>query len=80
MLGDNYDVSFLQNIGIDVSSPGLVWLVAARFIQAAGGGAVVPVAMAVSGDFYSYKQRAFVLGLLGWSLRQAACWDHSTEL
>ncbi|HEY4032918.1 MAG TPA: MFS transporter [Ktedonobacteraceae bacterium] len=65
MLGDNYDISFLQNIGIDVSSPGLVWLVAARFIQAAGGGAVVPVAMAISGDFYSYKQRAFVLGLVG---------------
>ncbi len=65
ILGNSYDLSFLQNIGIDVSSPGLVWLVAARFIQAAGGGAVVPVAMAISGDFYSYKQRAFVLGLVG---------------
>lgn len=65
ILSDNYDISFLQNSGIDVSSPGLVWLVAARFIQAAGGGAIVPVAMAVSGDFYSYKQRAFILGVVG---------------
>lgn len=65
MLADNYDISFLQTIGIDVESPGLVWLVTARFIQAVGGGAIVPVAMAVSGDFYSYKQRAFVLGLVG---------------
>jgi MFS family permease len=65
ILGDNYDLGFLQNFGIDVTSPGLIWLVAARFIQAAGGGAIVPVTMAVSGDFYSYKQRAFVLGLVG---------------
>jgi MFS family permease len=65
MLGDTYDISFLQNIGINVDSPGLVWLVAARFIQAIGGGAIVPVTMAISGDFYSYKQRAFVLGLVG---------------
>ncbi len=39
----------LQNIGVDVASPALAWLVAARFVQAAGGGAVVPVAMA-AGD------------------------------
>src|SRR5215471_14161877 len=52
MLGGSVPLDFLQNVGIDVTSPGLIWLVAARFVQAAGGGAVVPVAMAVAGDFY----------------------------
>src|SRR5258707_1322214 len=52
VLGDNVSLDFLQGIGIDVSSPGLIWLVAARFVQAAGGGAVVPVAMAGGGGFY----------------------------
>lgn len=66
-LGQRYDLGFLQAIGIDVSSPGLIWLVAARFIQAAGGGAIVPVAMAVAGDFYGPSPRhlALMLGLIG---------------
>ena len=76
ILGDNIDISFLQHIGINVAAPGdisdpnalppgLVWLVAARFIQAAGGGAIIPVAMAVAGDFYGEKQRSLALGLIG---------------
>jgi MFS family permease len=76
ILGDNIDISFLQHIGINVAAPGdisdpnalapgLIWLVAARFIQAAGGGAIIPVAMAVAGDFYGQKQRALALGLIG---------------
>ncbi|MBA2286881.1 MAG: MFS transporter, partial [Ktedonobacteraceae bacterium] len=64
-LGENVDLSFLQNIGINVSSPGLVWLVGARFVQAAGGGAVVPVAMAVASDFYGEKRLGVALGLVG---------------
>lgn len=75
-LGDTVDISFLQHIGINVAAPGdfsaptmlsprLVWLVAARFIQAAGGGALIPVAMAVAGDFYGEKQRSLALGLIG---------------
>ncbi len=43
-LGQLIDPSFLNSFGIDVSSPGLILLVSARFIQAIGGGAVVPVA------------------------------------
>ncbi len=58
-------VAPLQNIGINVDSPSLVWLVAARFVQAAGGGAVVPVAMAVVGDFYGQERRGLALGLIG---------------
>lgn len=65
LLGNAIDISFLKNIGIDVNAQGLIWLVAARFIQAAGGGAVVPVAMAVAGDFYGWKERALMLGLIG---------------
>jgi MFS family permease len=75
-LGDSIDISFLQHIGINVSAPGgfsdptalsprLVWLVAARFVQAVGGGATIPVAMAVAGDFYGEKQRGLALGLIG---------------
>ena len=76
ILGDALDISFLQHIGINVSAPGdfsdpnalsprLVWLVAARFVQAIGGGATIPVAMAVVGDFYGEKQRSLALGLIG---------------
>ncbi len=76
MLGNTIDISFLQHIGINVAAPGdfsdpsmltpgLVWLVAARFVQAAGGGAIIPVAMAVAGDYYGEKQRSLALGLIG---------------
>ena len=65
VLGNAIDISFLQNFGMNVDSPGLIWLVAARFVQAAGGGAVVPVAMAVAGDFYGEERRGLALGLIG---------------
>ena len=44
---------------------GLVWLVPVRFIQAIGGGAVVPVAMALAGDYYGARRRGLVLGVIG---------------
>jgi MFS family permease len=76
MLGNQVDITFLQHVGINVASPGstgdpsvlqpgLVWLVAARFVQAAGGGAIIPAAMAVAGDYYGERQRALALGLVG---------------
>ncbi|HEX4715460.1 MAG TPA: MFS transporter, partial [Ktedonobacteraceae bacterium] len=76
ILGNTVDITFLQHFGIHVSAPGalgdpsmlqpgLVWLVAARFVQAAGGGAIIPVAMAVAGDYYGQRQRALALGLVG---------------
>lgn len=75
-LGNAIDISFLQHIGLNVASPdaigaagtlspGLVWLVAARFVQAVGGGALIPVAMAVAGDYYGEQQRGLALGLIG---------------
>ncbi|HEY7350993.1 MAG TPA: MFS transporter [Ktedonobacterales bacterium] len=44
---------------------GLVWLVPARFIQAIGGGAVVPVAMALAGDYFGIRRRGLMLGIIG---------------
>jgi MFS family permease len=44
---------------------GLIWLVPVRFIQAIGGGAIVPVAMALAGDLYGIRRRGLVLGIIG---------------
>jgi MFS family permease len=44
---------------------GLVWLVPVRFIQAIGGGAIVPVAMALAGDYFGSQRRGLVLGIIG---------------
>ena len=65
LLGDTFDISFLSALNIDTSSPGLIWLIAARLLQAIGGGAVVPVAMAIAGDFYGKEKRGLALGIIG---------------
>ncbi len=65
ILGKQIDVSFLSTFGIDTSSPGLIWLILARIFQAIGGGAVVPVAMAIAGDFYGQEKRGIALGIIG---------------
>jgi EmrB/QacA subfamily drug resistance transporter len=46
-------------------SANLQWMVGARVIQAIGGGAVVPIAMAIVGDLYVGKNRAVALGIIG---------------
>jgi len=65
VLGQMVDLSFLGVLHIDTSSPGLVWLIAARFFQAIGGGALVPIAMAVASDFYGQARRGLALGVIG---------------
>jgi len=65
ILGQIWDLGFLSALNIDTSSPGLIWLIAARFFQAIGGGAVVPVAMAIAGDFYGIGRRSLALGIIG---------------
>ncbi len=57
VLAQNVDLSFLDaldaiHLHIDTSSPGLTFLVTARLIQAIGGGSIVPVSMAIAGEFY----------------------------
>ena len=54
-----------DNPGPKCVPSGLVWLVPARFIQAIGGGAIVPVAMALAGDSFHISRRGLVLGLIG---------------
>lgn len=55
----------LGHIGIDTSLPALSILVGARFIQAIGGGALVPVALAVVGDLFGVSRRGLALGIVG---------------
>lgn len=43
----------------------LTWLIIARFIQAVGGGAVVPVAIAAIGDLFGDRKRVLALGIIG---------------
>ncbi|MBA3825268.1 MAG: MFS transporter [Ktedonobacterales bacterium] len=43
----------------------LSWLIIARFIQAVGGGAVVPVAIASIGDLFGEQRRILALGIIG---------------
>jgi MFS family permease len=55
----------LGHLGIDTSLPALLILVGARFIQAIGGGALVPVALAVVGDLFGTGRRGLALGVVG---------------
>ena len=64
-LGNSVSLQFLAPLHIDTSSPGLIWLIAARLIQAIGGGAVVPVSMAIASDFYGQEKRGLALGIIG---------------
>ena len=43
----------------------LQWIVGARIVQAVGGGALVPVAMAIVGDVFVERRRAIALGVIG---------------
>ncbi len=58
-------LSLLAHVNVDTSSPGLDVLVGARFLQAAGGGALVPLAMAVVSDLFGGSARGLALGLVG---------------
>jgi MFS family permease len=46
-------------------APTLGWLIAARGVQAVGGGAVLPVGMAMASHIYGAKRVPFMLGILG---------------
>src|SRR5579872_2206572 len=41
---------------------GLPWMVAGRFIQGLGGGALVPLSLALAADLYSGRSRTVALG------------------
>jgi EmrB/QacA subfamily drug resistance transporter len=46
-------------------STSLQWMVGARVVQAIGGGALVPVAMAIASDVFIERRRAIALGIIG---------------
>ena len=46
-------------------APNLSWFIAGRVITAIGGGAMVPVALAIIGDVYEERWRPRALGVLG---------------
>jgi MFS family permease len=52
-------------VGLDSGFPSLNVIVAARFLQALGGGALVPVALAVVSDLFGGARRGLALGLVG---------------
>jgi EmrB/QacA subfamily drug resistance transporter len=43
----------------------LDWMVGARVVQAIGGGALVPVAMAIASDIFTDRRRALAIGVIG---------------
>ncbi len=64
-LGEWLPLNFLAKIGITSPSDGLSWLILARFLQAIGGGSVVPAAIAMIGDMYGERHRGTALGIIG---------------
>ncbi len=57
-------ICYLLQIYPDPARVSLVMLILGRVIQAFGGGAMVPVGMALAGDLYPASQRAKALGII----------------
>ena len=57
-------VVFAVGSALVALSPNLPWLVAARALQAVGGGAVVPIAMAIVAGTLPPRQRALGIGVM----------------
>lgn len=52
-------------VALSTKEMGLGWVIGGRVVQAIGGGAMVPVSMAVVADIFPTKQRGLALGLIG---------------
>jgi MFS family permease len=52
-------------VAVSTTEMGLGWVITGRVVQASGGGAMVPVSMAVVADIFPVKQRGLALGLIG---------------
>ncbi|HEX2910266.1 MAG TPA: MFS transporter [Chloroflexia bacterium] len=52
-------------VALSTNTLGLGWMIAGRVVQAIGGGAMVPVSMAVVGDIFPARRRGLALGLIG---------------
>ncbi|MGO8946236.1 MAG: MFS transporter [Ktedonobacterales bacterium] len=58
-------MGLLARLNVDTTSPGLDVLIGGRFLQAVGGGALVPLAMAMVSDLFGSSRRGLALGLVG---------------
>ncbi len=56
---------FMAGSVLAAMASSLYWMVGARVIQAIGGGAMVPVAMAIVGDLVPAERRSVALGIIG---------------
>ena len=56
---------FLAGSVLAATATNLPWLVAARIVQAVGGGALIPVTMAIAGETFPLHRRAVALGMVG---------------
>jgi len=56
---------FMLGSGFCWAAPNLGLFVASRVVQAAGGGALVPIAMAAAADMFPRQRRALILGIIG---------------
>lgn len=52
-------------VAVSTTQMGLGWVIAGRVVQAIGGGAMVPVSMAVVSDIFPARRRGLALGLIG---------------
>ncbi|MEE8174417.1 MAG: MFS transporter, partial [Dehalococcoidia bacterium] len=63
---------FLMGSVLVALSNSLQWMVAARVIQAVGGGAMVPIAMAIVADIFPGRSRAISFGIIGAAVEAGA--------
>lgn len=63
---------FLMGSVLVALSNSLQWMVAARVVQAVGGGAMVPIAMAIVADIFPGRSRAISFGIIGAAVEAGA--------
>ena len=56
---------FILGTSLVALAPNLEWMVAARVVQAVGGGATVPIGMAIASQVSSPQRRGLALGIVG---------------
>ena len=64
---------FLAGSVLAATATNLPWLVAARIVQAVGGGALIPVTMAIAGETFPLHRRAVALGMVGAAAEAGRC-------
>ncbi len=63
---------FMGASGFIIVADDLGLIIAARVLQAIGGGAIVPASLAIVGDLYPAQRRAIALGIIGGAVEMGA--------